>query len=268
MLIKDFNKFVDRGIFNNARDDPLSGHLLALEGEEWRQMRSKISPVFTSGKMKQMFAVVMGIGQQLKETCDGLLQQQATEVELKDLFARFTTDVIGNCVFGIECNSLKDPQTEFRQHGRDIMEKPRHNGLITAFIMGHPELARKLRMKLFSDTVSDFFLGAVCAILEYRQQSKERRNDFIELLLEVKAESKGALSLEEIAAQAFVFFVAGFDTSSSTMAFTLYELARNVEIQQKVRQEILKVQQAHNGAICYESLSELHYLEQVLAGKF
>lgn len=45
ILIKDFSSFHDRGIFNNVRDEPLSGHLLTLEGEEWRSMRNKLTSV-------------------------------------------------------------------------------------------------------------------------------------------------------------------------------------------------------------------------------
>ncbi|XP_023159272.1 probable cytochrome P450 6a14, partial [Ceratitis capitata] len=46
------------------------------------------------------------------------------------------------------------------------------------------------------------------------------------------------LTLLQMAAQAFVFFAAGFHTSSTTMSFCLYELAMNQAIQDKLREEI------------------------------
>ena len=42
------------------------------------------------------------------------------KVEIKELLARNTTDVIGGFAFGIECNSLKYPQHEFRVMGQNL----------------------------------------------------------------------------------------------------------------------------------------------------
>lgn len=58
----------------------------------------------------------------------------------------------------------------------------------------------------------------------------------------------------------------GFDTSSSTMTFTLFLLAQNPEIQTKTRQEIQSVLDKHNGQLTYECLHEMTYLRQVIDG--
>jgi cytochrome P450 family 9 len=39
---------------------------------------------------------------------------------MKDLFTRYTNDVIATAAFGIKCDSLKNPKNEFYEMGRDI----------------------------------------------------------------------------------------------------------------------------------------------------
>lgn len=75
------------------------------------------------------------------------------------------------------------------------------------------------------------------------------------------------LSMLEGAAQAFVFILAGFETSSTTATFALYELALNQNIQDKLRDEIERVLKKHHNQLTYDCLMEMHYLHQVVSGK-
>jgi len=75
------------------------------------------------------------------------------------------------------------------------------------------------------------------------------------------------LSMNSLAAQAFVFFVGGFETSSSTMTFCLYELSLHQDIQDRVREEIDVVLQKHDGKLTYEGILEMEYLDKVVLGK-
>jgi cytochrome P450 family 6 len=75
------------------------------------------------------------------------------------------------------------------------------------------------------------------------------------------------LSMNSLAAQAFVFFGAGFETSSTTMTFCLYELSLHQDIQERVREEIDHVLQKHDGKITYEAIQEMEYLDKVVSGE-
>ena len=74
-------------------------------------------------------------------------------------------------------------------------------------------------------------------------------------------------SHELLTAQCFVFFIAGFETSSSTLSFILYLLAEHPDVQRKLQNEVDLVLEKHDGEITYEALREMHYMEKVFNGR-
>lgn len=83
----------------------------------------------------------------------------------------------------------------------------------------------------------------------------------------VENKSRTPLTVDEVAAHCLLFFIASFETSSTTMNFCLYELARHQEIQKKVRDEIRRIVRKYNEEITYEAIMEMTYLGQVVDGK-
>jgi cytochrome P450 family 6 len=75
------------------------------------------------------------------------------------------------------------------------------------------------------------------------------------------------LSMDSLAAQALVFFFAGFETTSLTMSFCLYELSLNQDIQERLREEIDVVLKRQEGKITYEGIQQMEYLDKVVSGK-
>lgn len=70
-----------------------------------------------------------------------------------------------------------------------------------------------------------------------------------------------------MAANAFLFFAAGFETTASTLSFCLYELAINQDIQEKLRQEVETVKTQCGGKLTAECLKDFNYMDMVLAGR-
>lgn len=71
----------------------------------------------------------------------------------------------------------------------------------------------------------------------------------------------------DVAANAFLFFAAGFETTASTLSFCLYELAINQDIQEKLRQEVQTVKTQCGGKLTAECLKDFNYMDMVLAGR-
>jgi cytochrome P450 family 6 len=68
-------------------------------------------------------------------------------------------------------------------------------------------------------------------------------------------------------ANAFVFFLAGFETTASTLSYCLFELSRNPDVQEKLHDQVKSVLESHQGDISYDVLKEIGYLDQVINGK-
>lgn len=76
------------------------------------------------------------------------------------------------------------------------------------------------------------------------------------------------MSHDDLTAQATVFFLAGFDTSSSVTSYACWELAANPEAQERVQQEIDEVLGKHDEKVTYEALKDMKYLDCIINGKY
>lgn len=127
VLVKNFDHFADRKTFVDETVDPLFGqNLNFLNGDRWREVRNMLSPAFTSSKMRSMYVLMQECAE--KFTSELLKQYDNAEaVDIKDVFSRYTNDVIASCAFGIEVDSLKNPNNEFYHQAKECtVFKVRH----------------------------------------------------------------------------------------------------------------------------------------------
>lgn len=266
VLVRNFDVFHDRGLFADTESDPISGSLFSLEGSHWRAMRQKLSPAFTSGKMKHMFGLMVDVAEQMRRFMDTNCHR-ADRLEMKDALQRYSIDVIGNVAFGVECNSMENPDSEFRRMGTKAFQFDTVQRLKFFFGGRYKALMKGLGLKVFPGDVSGFFRKLTASTVEYREKSGVRRNDFINLMLEIRNKNgEEGLTMDELSAQCFIFFTAGFETSSATMNFCLHELALNPFIQNRLRHEIEQVIGKDNDGFTYEKMLSMDYLDRVVKG--
>lgn len=262
ILMKDFSYFVNRGT-SHAPADILSMNLFNIEDEAWRKMRTVLTPTFTSSKTKMMFETIMEKAVILDKVVDA---ECGFECDISSILARFTTDVIISCGFGIECDSLNQPDSPFRDVGRKAFEE----GYLRfwAFRLLPLKLLNKLGFEKYGAGVQDFFCDILRNTIKERKTKTIFRKDFLHLLLEIKNKQKLSLSENDIIAQCFLFFVGGFETSATTVSFAMLELAQNQHLQNKLRQHINEVLSKHGGEYTYDAIKDMKYLENVINGMY
>lgn len=120
----------------------------------------------------------------------------------------------------------------------------------------------------------DMFHKLLNEIIAFKQSRSAKNNDFLQVLVDaIKGsdgdgkERKKPVTLDEVAAEAFCFYTAGYETSAIPMHLCLYELAKHPEVQQKVRKEIEGVLDKNGGNMTYEGVKEMKYLGQVIDGE-
>lgn len=281
VFVKDFNHFHDRGFRLDEELEPLSAHLFSMNGQEWRNLRIKLTPTFTSGKMKMMFPIMVNVGEEMKKVLDEPASGDGI-IEVKDILARYTTDVISSCAFGLDVSSLKNPDSEFRRIYISFTKPTVIQKFARLLIVTAPKILSFFKMRVIPKSVTEFFINTVKDTMNYREENNVKRNDFMDLLIQLKnkgyiedadanktgTEISGPVqkfTIEQAAAQAFIFLFAGQETSSTTMQFALYELSLNPDLQKVARNEIDQVMSRHKGNITYEGIQEMEYLDRVVS---
>ncbi|KAH8401423.1 hypothetical protein KR009_005357 [Drosophila setifemur] len=274
VLIKDFNRFHNRYGQCDPHRDPLGyNNLFFVRDTHWKDIRNKLTPVFTSGKLKQMYTLMQEIGCDLEAALHRHGEKSSGKfiTEIKEICAQFSTDSIATIAFGIRANSLQNPNAEFRNHGRDIFKftLKRAKDVSIAFFL--PKLVSLLRVQFFTPGFAQFMRSTIGHVMEERERTGATRNDLIDVLVGLRKEAKEeptkphyARDQDFLVAQAGVFFTAGFETSSSTMSFALYQLAKHPEMQQRLREEINEALVEGGGNLSYEKIHSLEYLAMVV----
>lgn len=221
VFIKDFEYFPNRGLYYNEKDDFISANLIKIEDERWKNLRNKLSPSFTSGKLKMMFQIIENVADSLIGHVEDL-RLNGKDVDIKDALDKFVVDIIGTCAFGIECNSLADPQSEFYKIRHKYVAQ---NNFFQRFLRNSfPYLARKLHVVTTPPDVAHFYESIVRSTIDYREKNQVIRQDFMNLLIQMKNSSgEDRITFKEVAAQCFAFFTAGHESLATTATFATYE---------------------------------------------
>jgi cytochrome P450 family 6 len=209
--------------------------------------------------MKLMFDIIDNIGDNLVLEVEKDLKL-SSEVDMRNFCQYFTNDNIGNVAFGHEYKTLENRDSIFLRHGRRLFNPTLLENFKLLFGSVAPEISRMLKFRFTPKEAGDFFHQSFLDTLEQREKSQVKRNDFVQLLLGLR----NLYTPSELAAEAFLVYTGGYETSSTLMQFTLYELALNEDMQDRLRDEINQEIEDNENKLTYDSLFGMKYLDMVV----
>ncbi|XP_055693539.1 cytochrome P450 6g1-like [Lutzomyia longipalpis] len=264
ILIKDFSNFMDRTLSGDPYHDVIGmDNLFLVKGQRWKTIRHKLSPIFTTGKVKNFFLLMMEVIKILEQKLAEEIGDEPQEYDAKELASLYTTDTLSLCAFGVQANSLLDPKADIHENIKRAIDFNWQRGLVYLLSFFLPKLSSVFGLILFSKETNDFLRSTINNVMEERIKSGIKRNDLIDTLIAMNKEDSDLYKGDTLVAQAAIFLAAGYETSSSAISFALYELAQNPEVQEKLRQEINSYIEKY-GSVQYETIHEMEYLHYVV----
>ncbi|XP_073499277.1 cytochrome P450 3A29-like isoform X1 [Phyllobates terribilis] len=264
-------------IFTNRRNfglnGPLESGVAVAADDQWKRIRTVLSPTFTSGKLKQMFPIIKQYGDLLVKNIQKTVDNKDF-IDMKDIFGSYSMDIVLSTFFSVNVDSLNNPNDPFVTNGRKLFTFSFFNPLFLTFMFPFlTPLLEKLNFCFLPMSVLNFFRDAIKSIKKNRQKGIHKdRVDFLQLM--VDAQSRGnstgesdygykELTDTEIMAQGLTFIIAGYETTSSTLMFLAYHLATYPDVQTKLQEEI-DTFLPNKAPPTYEALKQMEYLDMVL----
>ncbi|XP_017084417.2 probable cytochrome P450 6d5 [Drosophila eugracilis] len=279
ILVKDFSKFHDRGVYVDEENDPMSAGLFQMEGANWRALRTKLTPSFTSGKLKAMFETSDSVGDKLVSTIKADLPETGSkEIDIKSLMSTYAIDIIATSIFGLDVDSFADPNNEFLAISKKINRLNFQDIVRGAALFLYPGLEKFFVRIGWKQEANEMMRELAHRTVDLREKNNIVRKDLLQLLLQLRnqgqvntddnvwtAESTKngvkSMSKDLIAGQLFLFYAAGFETTASTASFTLYELTQNPEVMEKAKEDVHNAIEKNGGKLNYDAIADMKYLE-------
>ncbi|CAG2113902.1 unnamed protein product, partial [Medioppia subpectinata] len=245
ILVKDFRVFNTKPRITNVGHPVIESMLITTRGDTWRRARTAVSHGFTVARMRKQYVPVR---QCVSEYLLPVLYTHADSrapCDLKRVYSCFALSCITRCAFGVPTDPYNKPQHPFVANAWPVFRLPVWK--LFALQVLPPYALRLFNISSFFDeTCIANIARTIRQIIRAKASVGDNGVDFISAVMHSKpdvyddqdenslvmaAKTDGAnvvkkpLTEDEMVAQGFNLYTAGFDQMANLLAFVSYELA-------------------------------------------
>ncbi|CAG2120727.1 unnamed protein product, partial [Medioppia subpectinata] len=273
VLSKEFTSFTNRRKLTTG--DAIADNMLQITTDDkWKRLRAIVSPTFSTGKLRKMRPLIDDCLQTLVTNIGKMSTNSDHSVDMKTVYGAYTMEVIIQVAFATKVDALIDDKNPIILNAKKLMSQDFKIWQLihVLIIFMFPKVAKFFGMTFMPKDITGFFTDLINKIIAERRTGKAldggKRYDFLQLLLDANERNNEensdethkqetttesdvlseeqttplqlntkSMSDAEMISQCVLFFIAGYETTATTISYAIYLLSENPESQQKLFEE-------------------------------
>ncbi|RDB16349.1 hypothetical protein Hypma_003056 [Hypsizygus marmoreus] len=291
ILITEEHLFPETPTFTALNKLTFGDAMSTVHGPQHKKQRKLLNPIFAPVHMRGLVPVISDLANEVAHILERDVHGGKSDIDMLDLLWRAAIETIGRvglgCSFG-DLDKEKNVSNPYSDSVKHYFPNVVKLGPLLIFLpalsrVGSPSFRRRIvelipsttiqTVKRLIDTMDqgshDVLSKRKAALASGEEDVLSEKvgkgRDIIKLLLTANesVSEDDRLSEEEVIGQINLFLFASSVTTSGALARTLEKLARNPDVQERLRKELVEAQLDH-GPISYDALTGLKYLHAVL----
>lgn len=217
---------------------PLLGDgVLISNGDTWAHDRKMLDPAFVHMRLEQMFPLMRAAVDDAIARLSGLAPDQVIDLEAE--LSHITADIMFRTLFSEPIDG-RDAAGVFGAFMRFQRNAPQFD--LQVILKSDPSTPEPLPPALQEDAA--LLRGLMARLLDARLarlSAGEQFVDFAQAAIDARDDAGQPFSRERLIDQLAVFFLAGHETTASSLAWTMFMLSQSPDVMARLRAEVTQV---------------------------
>ena len=281
IMATNFEKFVNRAFtIPLSQEGQARAAITQLRDDTWRRIRHTMTPGFSSKKLKMMVPLIQKSCERLRDELAAVSDTDVS-VDVCTFFAAFTVEVTLATLFNRDISSEGGTNNPINKAIASVFEvlsssfdnqvaKEQLTMVMSHFPWSVPILrflARKTKVGKNWDYLEE---TALRLIEDHRNNTTNGRGkDFLQMLLELHndnvSQTSGYVNTDELIGIIVTIVLGAYETTNGTLGYTIYLLALNPSIQDRLIKEIKDYYDANPDSSLCDAAENIEYVTMVLS---
>lgn len=262
ILVDEAPLFPKSDIIADMLELLMGDSIFVSNGEVWKRQRRMMNPAFEQARIKVVFDLMMDAVDALIARLDALPDRSECAIDVE--MTHVTADIIFRTIFS---HPIASAQAHLIYEAFIRFQETAFTHGMTR-TMGFPSLFTYFRQRRAQKAAAEI-RGVLDPIIKKRYDSfhsgeTQAHQDILQALISVKDTETGThFDFRELCEQVAMLFLAGHETSASSLSWTLYLLSEYPDIQERAHTEAVSV--AGTGRPKFSHMKRLNLIRNIFA---